>query len=76
MGWLNSFLATNCSRDSTPKEDHSMADEIGAPDTEKQNLMSITLTQLRKAAENGEFLEVQWSATVALALLHPALSSQ
>ena len=76
MGWVNSFLASNCSRDAA-KKDHSFEiaaeDEVGAPDTERQDLRSISLTRLREAARNGEFLEVQWTATVALALLHPEL---
>jgi ADP-ribose pyrophosphatase YjhB (NUDIX family) len=75
MGWLNSFLATKCSRGSNPKENLVMSDEIGAADTEKQRLKSITLTEFREAARNGQFLEVQWTATVAQALLHPELSS-
>ncbi|KAL3943653.1 MAG: hypothetical protein SGBAC_002273 [Bacillariaceae sp.] len=72
MGWLNSFLATNCSRDR--KADSfgiDEKDEVGAPDTERQDLTSITLSRLKEASRNGEFLEVQWTATVALALMHP-----
>lgn len=72
MGWLNSFLATKCSRD--PNHKHiAVANEIGAADTERQDLKTISLTQLREAARKGQFLEVQWSATVALALQHPDL---
>lgn len=48
----------------------NVADEVGKPDTETQNLISITLQDLKKSAKAGEFLEVQWSNTVALALLH------
>jgi ADP-ribose pyrophosphatase YjhB (NUDIX family) len=72
MGWLNSFLATKCSRG--PKHKHvALANEIGAADTERQDLKTISLTQLREATRKGQFLEVQWSATVALALQHPDL---
>jgi hypothetical protein len=72
MGWLNSFLATDCYRG--PKHDHiAFANEIGAADTERQDLKTISLTQLREATRKGQFLEVQWSATVALALQHPDL---
>ena len=72
MGWLNSFLATECSRG--PKHKHiALANEVGAADTERQDLKTISLTQLREAARKGQFLEVQWSATVALALQHPEL---
>ncbi|KAL3902920.1 MAG: hypothetical protein SGILL_010645 [Bacillariaceae sp.] len=80
MGWLNSFLATTCTRKGSKAKGAaqvqiSAADEIGAPDTEKQKLKSIPLSEFREAARNGEFLEVQWTATVAQALLHPELSS-
>jgi 8-oxo-dGTP pyrophosphatase MutT (NUDIX family) len=72
MGWLNSFLATKCSRG--PKHKHfALANEIGTADTERQDLKTISLKQLREAARSGQFLEVQWSATVALALQHPDL---
>jgi ADP-ribose pyrophosphatase YjhB (NUDIX family) len=80
MGWLNSFLATDCSRNisnhKNENEKYKMSDqeEVGAPDQERQDLKTITLTQLREAARRGEFLEVQWSATVALALQHHELN--
>lgn len=76
MGWLHSFLATGCSHDkanANANEHVALPDEVGAADTERQDLKSITLTELRELARNGEFLEVQWTATVALALLHPEL---
>ena len=76
MGWVNGFLASDCSRE-TIKKDHSFKldaeEEVGAPDTERQDLRSISLTRLREAVRNGEFIEVQWTATVALALLHPEI---
>ncbi|CAB9529840.1 expressed unknown protein [Seminavis robusta] len=74
MGWVNSFLAMQCKEakkagnDKTEKEE-----EVGVADTEKQKLKTIGLRELRRAATAGEFLEVQWSATVAMALLHPEL---
>jgi ADP-ribose pyrophosphatase YjhB (NUDIX family) len=74
MGWLHGFLATGCSHDTANTNKHvALADEVGAADAERQDLESITLTELRELARNGEFLEVQWTATVALALLHPEL---
>ena len=73
MGWLNSFLATDCYRDG--HQHVARADEIGAADTERQDLRRIGLSELREAAANGEFLEVQWTATVGLALQHPELST-
>lgn len=68
MGWLNGFLATQCTRDHKKKETHALANEIGVADTEKQNLKSITLTELRSAVIEGKFIEVQWTATVTQAL--------
>lgn len=77
MGWLNSFLATDCVKAQKHSEDDlTKAEEVGAADTERQDLRTITLPELRKAAMDGDFLEVQWSATVALALLHPELMDQ
>lgn len=78
MGWVNSFLATHCSRSSKKKHSRghdraANAEEVGAADTERQDLKSITLRELREAATNGQFVEVQWSNTVSLALLHPEL---
>ena len=74
MGWVNSFLATNCSKNRSGGASHEQykataAEEVGAADTERQDLRTISLTELRQAARNGEFLEVQWSNTVALAPL-------
>jgi hypothetical protein len=48
-------------------------EEVGAADAERQDLKSITLRELREAATGGRFLEVQWSNTVSMALLHPEL---
>jgi hypothetical protein len=73
MGWMNSFVATKCSRESRKKQHEAFTDEVGAADTERQDLKRVTLTELREASRMGKFLEVQWSATVALALLHPEL---
>jgi len=69
MGWLNGFLATQCIRNSKAKENHFLTNEVGVVDTEKQNLKSITLTELRQAIIQGTFIEVQWTATVTQALL-------
>ena len=59
MGWLNSFLATNCVKTQKKKvDDITNSEEVGAADTERQDLKTITLTELRKAARAGDFLEV------------------
>lgn len=76
MGWVNSFLATHCSRSPKKKQGHDSstnAEKVGAADTERQDVKSITLQELREAATTGQFVEVQWSNTVSLALLHPTL---
>ena len=68
MGWLNGFLATQCTRNNNNnnnnnskqknKEDQDFIDnEIGAADTEKQKLVSLTLAELRKALAEGKFLK-------------------
>jgi len=81
MGWVNAFWATDC--DATKERSHATHQDsgdvrekvVGAADTERQDLRSVTLTQLKEYVRNGKFIEVQWTATVALALLHPELSS-
>ena len=73
QGWVNGFLATKCSRDPNRKKHEALIDEVGAADTERQDLKSISLSEMREAASKGKFIEVQWTATVAQALLHPEL---
>lgn len=78
MGWVNSYLATQCGRTkeadkAEDAKDQSGKEQVGSADTERQDLKSITLQELRDAVTNGQFLEVQWSNTVSLALLHPEL---
>ena len=75
--WVNSFLATKCSKNRKTKTQKHLSkvgeEEVGAADTERQDLRKISLSELRQSVRNGEFLEVQWSNSVALALLHPEL---
>jgi ADP-ribose pyrophosphatase YjhB (NUDIX family) len=76
MGWVNSFLATQCSRSLKKKEGHNSstdAQTVGAADIERQDVKSVTLLELREAVTTGQFVEVQWSNTVSLALLQPDL---
>eukprot|EP00977_Amphora_coffeiformis_P022403 scaffold10860_cov182-Amphora_coffeaeformis.AAC.20 len=76
-GWNSSFLATDCA----PKQqggttfDNSNQHSIGDLDMERQDLQIVSREDLRQRLRDGKFLEVKWSATVALALLHPAISS-
>ena len=75
-GWTNTYLASQCSKQSdadpemTAGTNNNQAVEVGAADTERQDVKILTLPQLREAAREGRFLEIQWSATVALAILH------
>lgn len=81
MGWVNSFVAMDCihqkieSNRSDLEHKEKEEEEVGAPDTERQDRISLSLSELRDAAREGKFLEVQWSNTVALALLHPESST-
>jgi ADP-ribose pyrophosphatase YjhB (NUDIX family) len=74
MGWVHSFLATQCSRPKKTNEEvkpsSANADEVGAADTERQDLQSITLKELREATLKGRFVEVQWSNTCSVAIHH------
>ena len=76
MGWVHSFIASDCSREMTNRasaNDSEEMNQVGAADTEGQERILLTVAELRDAARNGEFVEVQWSNTVALALLRIAL---
>ena len=75
MGWVHSFIAKDC-RDMTGGEstnDSEKSTQVGAADTEGQKKILMTVAELRDAARNGGFVEVQWSNTVALALLRIGL---
>ena len=75
MGWVHSFIASDC-REMTDREsanDSEEMNQVGAADTEGQARILLTVAELRDAARNGEFVEVQWSNTVALALLRIGL---
>mmetsp|Transcript_21762 Transcript_21762/g.61938 ORF Transcript_21762/g.61938 Transcript_21762/m.61938 type:complete len:295 (+) Transcript_21762:147-1031(+) len=69
MGWLNSFHATGCKKNPNHVVHQYLPDEVGAADSEKQEIVSVTLSQLREAVTKSKFMEAQWSATVALSLL-------
>jgi 8-oxo-dGTP pyrophosphatase MutT (NUDIX family) len=75
MGWTHTYLARRCrsSRSSPALLHDADADAdgpVGGADTERQDVHRLSLAQVRAALRNGEFLEIQWSATVALALIH------
>ena len=86
MGWIYPYLATDCtyldkendgvssssqsSINNPNKKDDNDDDEVGGHDIEKQLVQRMTITNIRNAVIAGRFVEVQWSNTVALAMLH------
>ena len=72
IGWVNSFLFRDCRKSGGGGLKGQMintADEVGKPDAERQDLISMTKDEVKESLMRGEFLEVQWSNTVALAML-------
>jgi hypothetical protein len=43
---------------------------VGGRDVEEQSVRRMTLSEVREAVVRGMFVEVQWSNTVALGILH------
>ena len=77
MHQVHPYLATDCkyiTSNITNKDDNNKqlteGEEVGKHDTEKQSIEIMKLSDVKKAAMDGRFVEVQWSNTVALALLH------
>ena len=71
MGWTHTFLAQDCHPvGKGTAAAGSDKDEVGGHDTERQDTKEMTLEELRHAVQKGEFMEIQWSATVALAIMH------
>ena len=76
MGWTNTYVARSCTlsqkdrqSSSSSHQNSAIVDEVGHADTEQQKLITMSFTKVREAVMAGNFLEIQWSATVALALL-------
>lgn len=72
MGWIHPFLARDCNYSKREVVESSVEPntDVGAHDTEKQNIQSMTLSEVKAGVMNQQFVEVQWSNTVALAMLH------
>jgi len=86
MGWVHPYLARDCSysSDRRPNDGNEADDtddgvrsdgkeksaEVGGHDTEQQHVQVMTLPEVKRAVVDGKFVEVQWSNTVALAMLH------
>lgn len=74
LGWVHAFLVRDCV--SEKKLSEEAAKEAGnnvADADSKQELQIIrrlTLPQVEEAVLSGRFVEVQWSNTVSLAILH------
>ena len=74
MGWVNSFAALDCTEiASKNSETASNKEEVGAPDQETQNITIMSTSQVLIGLRKALFIEVQWSNTVALAMLHPTV---
>ena len=74
MGWTHAYVAQDCSSTTlwvpTNQSTTTGDEEVGVADTERQDLRIMSLSEVRQAVQNGEFLEIQWTATVALAMLY------
>ena len=72
MGWVHPFISRDCAYSRRLEADAAdgYADgAVGARDTEKREVRHMKLADVHAAALRGEFVEVQWSNTVSLALL-------
>jgi len=71
---VNSFAALDCTEiASKNSETASNKEEVGAPDQETQNITIMNTSQVLIGLRKALFIEVQWSNTVALAMLHPTV---
>ncbi|KAL3811804.1 hypothetical protein ACHAXA_006784 [Cyclostephanos tholiformis] len=80
MGWVHPFLARDCIYVRSGNDDGDDEDDIavvGGLDVEERAVRRMTISEVREAVVNGKFVEVQWSNTVALAMLRllPVLPS-
>ena len=69
MGWVHPFIARDCNYLFGMSSVEEQNDSVGEHDTEKQNIQSMTLSEVKASVMNQQFIEVQWSNTVALAML-------
>ena len=70
LTYLVSSSSSQSSINNPNKKDDNDDDEVGGHDIEKQLVQRMTITNIRNAVIAGRFVEVQWSNTVALAMLH------
>lgn len=69
-GWTFTYLARNCQEGIFREDGVDKTNEVGEPDAEQQDLTTMSLTEILSAVKDGKFLEIKWTATVALSLLH------
>lgn len=77
MGWTNTYHATNCSylnnkntiNEGTMEDINNNNVIVGGADVEKQDIIILSLSDIIDAVLHGKFLEIQWTATISLALL-------
>ena len=75
---MHPYLATDCTYNitsSNKNEKNEQVQVIGGHDTEQQQIKIMKLSDVKKAVVENKFVEVQWSNTVALAMLHISLHS-
>jgi ADP-ribose pyrophosphatase len=72
MGWVHPYLARDCSYSKiiVGSDEEESNGDVGVHDMEKQNVQSMTLSEVKASVMDQKFVEVQWSNTVALAMLH------
>lgn len=77
MGWVHPYLARDCSYSKiiigsgVEQDDVEESNaNVGVHDIEKQNIQSMTLSEVKASVMDQKFVEVQWSNSVALAMLH------
>lgn len=76
LGWSQLFLAQGCRANagdgeiiqSSTTSSRQTEDEVGGADMERQDVKIMKLNELRQAVEEGKFMEIWWTATVALAI--------
>lgn len=75
MGWVTSYLASQCKPLEGVPVPPPGERRLTASPSERNDLRIVSLDELRDSTQNGAFIDVQWSNTVAMALLHPELAS-
>lgn len=75
LGWSTSYVASNCKPSEGLPKLRPGERRLGANPSVRSDLKVVSLEELKESTMNGAFVEVQWSHTVSMALLHPEMSS-